>query len=1017
METVCQNVDATEPEAPVCKRDCFEMMSSATTPPIISTKGLTRFDNITKSPNDGRLYRGLILPNKMKVLLISDHTTDKSAASLDVNVGYMSDPPDIPGLAHFCEHMLFLGTEKYPAENEYGKYLSEHGGASNAATYPDHASYYFDVTPEKLSGALDRFAQFFLNPLFTESATERELNAVNLEHEKNIPNDTWRLDQIDKSIADPNHAYSKFGTGNKETLDVIPKRNGINVRDQLLKFHQEWYSANIMALSILGKESLDELESLTTELFSGVKNLDVELPVWDQHPFSADDFKTKCYIVPIKDIRNLNITFPIPDLREHFRSAPANYISHLLGHEGEGSLLSALKSRGWSNSLVSGRRQAARGFGFFGAYVDLTEEGIKHIDDIVTLTFQYINMMKKEGPVAWIFEEHRDIAAMNFRFKEKSSARSYVNSTVHCLQEYPIPEVLTGPQLVKEWRPDLLEMVMGYLTPENVRISVMAQQYEDIATEKEPWYGTRFKKEKIPEDIIEKWKNAGLNPDLRLPAKNEFIPTNFELKQLEPDASKFPIIIEDTALVRVWFKQDDEFLLPKANLSFDFVSPLVYMDPVNSNLAYMFVQLFCDSLNEYAYSADLAGLKWELSNSKYGMILAVGGYNDKQHVLLEKIIDRMVNFTVDPQRFEIIKENYIRGLKNFDAEQPYQHAVYYLAVLLAENVWTKDELLDATSQLTVDRVQQFIPQILGKMHVECLVHGNVTKSEALDIVKLVESKLIQTLPHVTPLLPRQLVLNREVRLEDGCNFLYQIENKLHKSSCAEVYYQCNLQATESNMLLELLVQIISEPCFNTLRTKEQLGYIVFSGIRRTNGAQGLRVIVQSDKHPQYVEQRIEAFLNSMPGQLVDMSEEEFLRHKDALATKRLEKPKTMSALSALYWAEISTQQYNFDRANVEISYMRTITKDMIIQFFQEAIHNSSPTRHKLSVHVLSTAAGGAGNAETKAAEMDSPSSISETFVNGAYRIHDVMAFKSSQALYPLLKPFIDIPRKGTRSKL
>lgn len=165
----------------------------------------------------------------------------------------MSDPPELPGLAHFCEHMLFLGTEKYPAENEYGKFLSEHGGASNAATYPDHTNYYFDVTPENLSGALDRFSQFFLNPLFTESATERELNAVHLEHEKNIANDTWRMDQMDKSLANPNHAYSKFGTGNKETLDTIPKKNGINVRDELLKFHKEWYSANIMSLSILGK--------------------------------------------------------------------------------------------------------------------------------------------------------------------------------------------------------------------------------------------------------------------------------------------------------------------------------------------------------------------------------------------------------------------------------------------------------------------------------------------------------------------------------------------------------------------------------------------------------------------------------------------------------------------------------------------------------------------------------------------------------------------------------------------
>lgn len=68
----------------------------------------------------------------------------------------MSDPKNVKGLAHFCEHMLFLGTEKYPNENDYNKFLSEHGGSSNAATYPDHTIYYFDVVPEHLSNALDR---------------------------------------------------------------------------------------------------------------------------------------------------------------------------------------------------------------------------------------------------------------------------------------------------------------------------------------------------------------------------------------------------------------------------------------------------------------------------------------------------------------------------------------------------------------------------------------------------------------------------------------------------------------------------------------------------------------------------------------------------------------------------------------------------------------------------------------------------------------------------------------------
>lgn len=82
------------------------------------------------------------------------------------------------GLAHFCEHLLFMGTEKYRKENDYNQYLSEHSGFSNAFTGVENTNYYFEVGHEYLEGALDRFAQFFIAPLFSASCTERELKAV-----------------------------------------------------------------------------------------------------------------------------------------------------------------------------------------------------------------------------------------------------------------------------------------------------------------------------------------------------------------------------------------------------------------------------------------------------------------------------------------------------------------------------------------------------------------------------------------------------------------------------------------------------------------------------------------------------------------------------------------------------------------------------------------------------------------------------------------------------------------------
>lgn len=288
--------------------------------PTMDNINLIRINNIAKSQQDNRDYRGLILSNDLKVLLVSDPTTDKAAAALTVDVGHMSDPDDIPGLAHFCEHMLFLGTQKYPNENAYSTYLSENGGTSNASTYADNTKYYFDVVHNKLDGALDRFAQFFIAPMFTASATDREINAVNSEHEKNLATDVWRIRQVNKSLADSSHPYSKFGTGNKKTLSDDPKCNGIDVRDSLLHFHDKWYSANIMCLSVYGRETLDELESMVIPRFSEIVNKNAETPKWTDHPFLPDHYKSRVSIVPVKDSRSLSIMFPTGDLDQYYKA-------------------------------------------------------------------------------------------------------------------------------------------------------------------------------------------------------------------------------------------------------------------------------------------------------------------------------------------------------------------------------------------------------------------------------------------------------------------------------------------------------------------------------------------------------------------------------------------------------------------------------------------------------------------------------------------------------------------------
>lgn len=140
-----------------------------------------------------------------------------------------------------------------------------------------------------------------------------------------------------------------------------------------------------------------------------------------------------------------------------------------------------------------------------------------------------------------------------------------------------------------------------------------------------------------------------------------------------------------------------------------------------------------------------------------------------------------------------------------------------------------------------------------------------------------------------------------------------------------------------------------------------------------------------------------------------MSDEEFLKHKEALAAQRLEKPKQLRTQTTIYWMEITAQQYHFDRANVEVAYLRTLSKKDVISFYEEMLKASSEIRRKIGVHVVSTIEGGAGTNVAKDYDVTK---------NGARRlIEDVTVFKSIHEMHPLVQPYIDITRKGNKCKL
>ncbi|KAJ3416993.1 hypothetical protein HDV05_007475 [Chytridiales sp. JEL 0842] len=928
--------------------------------------------DIKKPDLDDRSYAVLTLSNNLQVLLVSDPHTDKagkikhtfipknikthrepSAAAMDVHVGHLSDPDEAAGLAHFCEHLLFMGNEKYPSENEYSQFLAAHGGSSNAFTAADHTNYYFDVKADSLYGALDRFLQFFICPIFSPSCTEREMKAVDSEHKKNINSDAWRIYQLQKDHMNPEHPYRKFGTGNLVTLKEWPESKGVDIREVLLEFHAKYYSANIMKLVVLGKESLEELTDWVVDLASAIKNKDVPVPAFPGHPLTKPLLESELLVKPVKDLREVEIIFPLPYQIPHYRTNPASYLAHLIGHESNGSILALLKKRGWAQELSASASTGAVNFDFFKVAITLTKDGSDNWEQVVTIVFEYIRMLQNEAPQEWIFNECKTMASTSFRFLEKWSPSTFACRVAGRMQNYPVEDFLRGPYAMDIMDRNLIQGVLDCLKPENFYVTVVSPDFDSTGWKQADWYKTEHLCRPFSPTLKAALANLVPNPELHLPLKNEFIPTDFELRDKIADQPVRPSIIRETPFSRLWYKKDDTFLNPKSRSIFIFRSPSAYVTPTESVLTSLFIDILIDALNAFSYYASVAGLSFDMDTTTDGIKLSIYGYNHKAAVLLKRIVETMDHLVIDPERFKAIKETLLRSYKNWYMEQPYQHAMYFVTYLTQEVLWTPAEKLQALQAITLEDVKAFYPQLLHKFYVEGLVHGNVSSAEALELVNLIESILV---PEPVPYHFRHRSVRTHV-IPQGKRYiqLRNVVNPNEPNSAIEYNIQIGDAKDDPIRVLTLLfAQIAKEPCFNVLRTKEQLGYIVSGGVRKQTGVIGYRVIVQSEKSPWHLEERVTAFLESMKATLESMTDEEFKKNVDALAFSLLEKSKNLYEEASRHWGHVTSGYYDFDQNVRDAEAVKHVTRKELLGFYESFISPCSMTLRKLSVHMRSS---------------------------------------------------------------
>ncbi|XP_028768838.1 LOW QUALITY PROTEIN: nardilysin-like [Neltuma alba] len=923
--------------------------------------------------------------------------TKKAAAAMCVGIGSFSDPFEAQGLAHFLEHMLFMGSDEFPDENEYDSYLSKHGGSSNAYTETEHTCYHFEVKPEFLKGALKRFSQFFISPLVKMEAMEREVLAVDSEFNQVLQSDACRLQQVQCHTSAPDHAFNRFFWGNKKSL-VDAMENGINLRDQILKLYMNYYHGGLMKLAVIGGESLDVLESWVVELFGAVKKghqakpeFKVEGPVWKAGKIY--------WLEAVKDVHILDLSWTLPCLHQEYLKKPEDYLAHLLGHEGRGSLLSFFKSKGWATSLSAGvgdegMHRSSITY-IFVMSIHLTDSGLEKILDVIGFVYQYLKLLRQISPQEWIFKELQNIGNMEFRFRraEEQPQDDYAAELAENLHFYPPEHVIYGEYVYKTWDEQLIRHILGFFTPENMRVDVVSKSFpKSEGLQIEPWFGSQFTEKDIAQNLMELWKNPPeTDAALHLPSKNEFIPSDFSIRagDLCNDDfanSTYPRCIVDEPLVKFWYKLDSAFKVPRANTYFRINLKGGYDNARSCVLSELFILLLKDELNEIIYQASIAKLETSVSFVGDKLELKVYGFNDKLPVLLSKLLSVARTFIPTEDRFKVIKEDMKRTLKNTNMK-PLSHSSYLRLQVLCKSFYDVDQKLSHLDNLFLDDLKTFIPDLRSQLYIEGLCHGNLSEEEAISLSNIFKMNFpVQPLPSELRHAEHVICLPLSANLVRDVN----VKNKLEKNSVVELYFQIDQDAgmasTKLKALIDLFDEIVEEPLFNQLRTKEQLGYVVECSPRLTYRVFGFCFCVQSSEYnPIYLQGRIDNFIDGLEQLLEGLDGDSFEHYRSGLMARLLEKDPSLTYETSRFWNQIVDKRYIFDLSKKEAEELRSITKKDVVDWYKTYLKQSSPNCRRLVIRVWGC------NTDLKDAE---------AVPKNVQVIGDPEAFKMSSKFYP-----------------
>ncbi len=841
--------------------------------------------DFVKSANDKRDYAFTELDNGLKLLVISDKEAQRSAVSVDVKVGSSQDPKNYQGLAHFLEHMLFLGTDKYPNPDEFMEFIGKHGGSNNAYTAFDTTNYYFDINPKYLHSGLKRFARFFVAPQMNKDYVKREREAVNSEYKAKIRETTYRNVDVLKQTVNPNHPYARFNIGRLDTLSAE------TVRPELVKFYKKYYSADRMSVVIVGKEDIATLLKWGKEQFSDVPkrtNLgDIDIK---ERLYTGKKLPILIKNQSLKNKKELGIFFPIPYKTQDDYIKTAPYISHILGYEGKGSLLATLKKMDYASELWAINGQKLGHESIFSLGITLTEKGYQNTDKVLAVIFDYIDLLRTDNKGKKRYQEIATIAKTAFQFEEKFDASSEATIYANRLNRYPVKDVLALQAIYQGYQQADVDKMLSLMTLDNAVVQLTAPDIKP--PQKTHYFNVPYSIEPLNTKAIQALQISEKSAlkDMQLPSENPFIADDYSLHRDKVGEKQTTL----ESGIQLYYKNDTSFEVPRSSVQIS-LQPTAKLSVKEKTAMAILVRLLREELTAPLYDATLAGLYAEVGIGERSLVISLKGYQQKMPKILTKVLAQLQNLQVKQATFQRIKTNYKQDLQNFKQNMPYQQTFAYLQKETVPFTYLPNERLAVINEIDEKAILTVKDKILSSLAVRMMVYGNDTYPQAKSLADTVASQLANSN------LQHGWQKNSVIVLDKNKN----VEFKTPHADYAITYYIQGKNGYLARAKVGLLGKMISAKFFNDLRTDKQLGYIVNASSYPVYNQAGMRFTVQSPvANAEKLQQHINEFNQKFAQSLSTLSEEELAKSKAILKAELLQKPENLITSANYYWGDI-----------------------------------------------------------------------------------------------------------------